>query len=91
MHADRHQPFDDDSRVIKFRPRASASRRLQGWNTATDDPDLDDSPVADLTKYEIQESNEDYRHRMFVNAIALAFTTVLILAGVWLANMMAHT
>ena len=30
------------------------------------------------------------RHRMIVNAIAAAFTSVLILAGVWLANMMAH-
>ena len=30
------------------------------------------------------------RHRMIVNAIAAAFTSVLILAGVCLANIMAH-
>jgi hypothetical protein len=36
------------------------------------------------------ESDDEYRHRMIVNAIATAFTSVLILTGVWLANMMAH-
>jgi hypothetical protein len=30
----------------------------------------------------------EYRHRMIVNAVALIFTSVLIFAGVWLANNM---
>ena len=47
-------------------------------------------PIADLAKYECPESDDEYRHRMTVNAAAAAFTSVLILAGVWLANMMAH-
>ncbi len=51
---------------------------------------LDHSPVADLAKYECLESDDDYRHRMIMNAIALVFTSLLILAGVWLANMMPH-
>jgi hypothetical protein len=91
MRADHHQPFNDDSRVIKFRPRAGVWHRLQRWKTAANDPGMDDSPVADLTKYELPESNEDYRHRMCVNAAAAVVTTILILAGVWIANMMAHT
>jgi hypothetical protein len=57
---------------------------------ASSDPEPDYSPVPDLSKYECPESDDDYRHRMIVNAIALAFTTLLIVAGVWLANMMAH-
>jgi hypothetical protein len=47
-------------------------------------------PSRTSQKYECPESDDDYRHRMIVNAIAAAFTSVLILAGVWLANMMAH-
>jgi hypothetical protein len=46
--------------------------------------------VPDLAKYECPESDDEYRHRMTVNAAAAAFTSVLILAGVWLANMIAH-
>jgi hypothetical protein len=55
-----------------------------------DHADTDYSPVPDLAKYECPENDDEYRHRMTVNAAAAAFTSVLILAGVWLANMMAH-
>jgi hypothetical protein len=48
----------------------------------------DYSPVPDLAKYECPESDDEYRHRMIVNAVALVFTSLLILAGVWLANNM---
>ena len=46
------------------------------------------SPVPDLAKYECPESDDEYRHRKIVNAVALIFTSVLIFAGVWLANNM---
>ena len=45
----------------------------------------------DLSKYERPESIDDYRHRMVVNAIALVFVTLLIFAGLWLVDMMAHS
>jgi hypothetical protein len=45
----------------------------------------DYSPVPDLAQYEGQESDGEYRHRMVVNAVAMVFTSLLILAGVWLA------
>jgi hypothetical protein len=80
---------DDDRRVIRFRPRmrnAPGSR----WR----DPSIHDSgysPVPDLTKYECPQSDDEYRHRMMMNAIAFVFTSLLVLAGVWLANnMMVH-
>jgi hypothetical protein len=58
------------------------------------DPSILDSgysPVPDLAKYECPESDDAYRHRMMMNAIAFVFTSVLVLVGVWLANtMMVH-
>jgi hypothetical protein len=49
------------------------------------------SPVPDLSKYESPESEDDYRHRMVVNAIALVFVSLLSLAGLWLVNAIAHS
>jgi hypothetical protein len=78
-------------RVIKFRPRMVISRGGRLGNVPVDKPAPNYSPVADLGKYERSESDDDdYRHRMRVNAIAAAFTSILILAGVWLTSMMMH-
>jgi hypothetical protein len=76
---------DDDGRVIRFRPRMGTSPRRH-WAKAGAGRDY--SPVPDLAKYECVESDDEYRHRMIVNAAALVFTSLLILAGVWLANNM---
>jgi hypothetical protein len=48
------------------------------------------SPVADLTRYERPAIDDDYRHRMMANAMALPFIVALILAGVWLTNKLAQ-
>lgn len=45
--------------------------------------------VEDLSKYARDETPDDYRHRMAVNAVAFAFVVVLGLAGYWLADTMA--
>jgi hypothetical protein len=47
------------------------------------------SPVSDLAEFERTEERDDYRHRMLVNAAALAFTALLVVAGVWIAESMA--
>jgi hypothetical protein len=78
-----------DSRVIRFRPRMDAPHRNHRRKTPIGYSWPDYSPVPDLSKYECPESDDDYRHRMVMNAIALAFITLLILAGLWLVNMMA--
>jgi hypothetical protein len=46
----------------------------------------------DLARYE-QEQEEpiDYRHRMLMNVIALAITSLLLVASVWLADTIAET
>jgi hypothetical protein len=68
--------------VIPFRLRSAV--RLPASQ-----PAQDDSPVADLAKYERPETEADYRHRMKMNGLALVITCVLIVAGLWLAETMA--
>jgi Protein of unknown function (DUF3182) len=82
---------DADSRVIQFRSRTGASHRSQRGMASTAYSGSDCSPVADLSKYESPESEDDYRHRMIVNAIALVFVSLLSVAGFWLANAIAHS
>jgi hypothetical protein len=72
---------DDARRVIPFRPRTDASANRPTQDFA--------SPVADLTEFERAQGGDNYRHRMLVNGAALAFTVVLMAAGVWIAESMA--
>jgi hypothetical protein len=80
-----------DSHVIRFRSRAGASHRSQRGKASTAYSGSDDSPVADLSKYECPQGEDDYRHRMVVNAAALVFVSLLSLAGFWLLNAIAHS
>jgi len=82
---------DADSRVIRFQPQTGASRRSLRRKAPIGHSGPDDSPVPDLSKYECPESEDDYRHRMVVNAVALVFVSLLSLAGLWLVNAMAHS
>ena len=50
----------------------------------------DYSPVPDLAKFQDPEGDNEYRHRMIVNAIAAVYTSLLILAGAWLTFLMAR-
>ena len=81
---------EPDSRVVRFRPRTGASHRSHRGKVPIAHSGPGYSSVPDLSKYERPESLDDYRHRMVVNAIALVFVILLILAGSWLVNMMAH-
>jgi hypothetical protein len=83
MQSDRKQR-SQTGRVIEFRPR---NRHLP----ARDLPDparlaAPSAPVADLGKYQRARDEEDYRHRMTVNVLALAFCLVLAVAAVWLID-----
>lgn len=49
----------------------------------------DPSPVQDLEKFERTGSEDDYRHRMLMNAMAAGITILLIGGGIWIANSMA--
>lgn len=72
---------DREHRVLKFRPRTYArppSAHARGML------------APDLSRYERGgESRDDYRHRMIMNAAAIAFTAALTGIGIWLAITLA--
>ena len=80
---DRSLPPNDDGRVVPFRrrglPRWRWPRRVPGG-----------LPVSDLTKYERDETGDDYRHRMMMNFLGLAVTVLLIIAGLWIVDKIAE-
>src|SRR5262249_50998929 len=82
---------DADSRVIRFRSRTGASQQSHRGKAPICYSGPDDSPVPDLSKYECPESEDDYRHRKVINAIALVFFSLMSLAGFWLVNAIAHS
>lgn len=75
-------PNNSEGRILPFRRRGPAlSRHIRPPST----------PVPDLDKYErIAEEPGEYRHRMILNGLGLAVTVVLIVAGLWIADVMAH-
>jgi hypothetical protein len=48
-----------------------------------------DEPVDDLAAFEEEDGHIDYRHRMLMNVIAVVVVSVLITAGVWIADTIA--
>jgi hypothetical protein len=84
------QSNQTSGRVIRFGPRKSGLRVIRGGKSFSGNTDLDNSPVPDLSRYQSGESSEEYRHRMIVNAVAFAYTSLLVIAGVCLALKMAH-
>ena len=79
---------NDDGRVIQLRPRTGTLSRSRRGKAFIRNFEQNYSGFPDLAKYECPESDDEYRHRMIVNAVALVFTSLLILAGAWLANNM---
>jgi hypothetical protein len=69
-----------ESRVLPFRRRGSLLHR-----------NVPQPPLPDLEKYErAPEEPDDFRHRMVMNALGLLVTVALIVAGIWMAEVMAH-
>ena len=88
MRSEQRQP-SETGRVVTFRRRSSGplQNRASGDESAAK---FDTSAVADLQKYQRAREEEDYRHRMVVNGLALAFCIVLAIAGAWLVNEIAE-
>jgi hypothetical protein len=72
----------ESGQVIRFRPR-DASR--SGWRWPVPRARPNETPVADLSKYESTKSEDDYRHKMTMNALALVATAILVVVGIWLS------
>jgi hypothetical protein len=76
-------PSDDErGRVLRFRPRGASA--WSGWHRSPQP--TEQAEVDDLAEYERSDSDDDYRHRMIMNLLALAVTVMLIISGVWLTN-----
>jgi hypothetical protein len=88
MHSEQRRQ-SESARVVTFRPRSSGplQNRASGNESLAE---FNTTAVADLKKYQRAREEEDYRHRMVVNALALAFCIVLAIAGVWLINEIAE-
>ena|SRR2546423_10200393 len=87
MHSEPMQPSGSD-RIVRFRPRSPAPPR--GHASRSEAAPRDASTVADLDQFQRAGQEEDYRHRMVVNVLALAFCIGLALAGVWLIDEIAE-
>jgi len=89
MTADRPNP--DDRRVVPLRPRRQGTRPPRAGNDNRPPGPARPATVGDLSRFERDGGNQDdYRHRMIVNAFAFAFCILLVLAGVWLVTKMAQ-
>jgi len=68
--------------VIRFPHAASARSALQRWDeTAKSSPEL-------IKTHSIQ-GDDDYDHRMLVNALAAAVLVVLVISGEWIFSALA--
>jgi hypothetical protein len=86
----------ETGRVVQLHPR----RRQQGSPAPSDEPaevppsdrpsDTSGPAVADIARFSRRGGDDDYRHRMVMNALAAAACLVLMLAGLWIANTMAQ-
>jgi hypothetical protein len=78
-HSATEKPGEPEGRVLPFRRRGALFVRHVP------------PPVSDLKEYERKpDEPDDYRHRMIMNGLAFAATIVLIVAGIWIADVMAH-
>jgi hypothetical protein len=95
---DRSDPnqTQESAQVLKFPPRRRVAPRAPlGRGLAPIGPlaaaqDRDHEPIDDLAQYEEEDAHIDYRHRMLMNVIAVAVVTVLVGAGVWIADTIAE-
>jgi hypothetical protein len=85
---DHPEPNDarEPGRILSFQSRRRAGAQAP-HGAATAAPETE--PVDDLSAFEEEDRNIDYRHRMVMNAIAVAIVTLLVGAGVWIADTIA--
>ena len=71
---------EPEGQILPFRPRGAMFAR-----------NAPRAPVVpDLDKYEHTHEPDDFRHRMTMNALGLGVTVVLVVTGIWIAEVMAH-
>jgi|SRR5580698_5772329 hypothetical protein len=77
---------EESGQVLAFRLRQRAGQEPRGRSvTSPGDPE----PADEFARYEQDNEDIDYRHRMLMNVIAIAVVTLLIGMGVWIADTIA--
>jgi hypothetical protein len=80
------QRTEERGRVLPFRPRAA---RIRPEKLSREQAR---SPVPDLSRFQQLPEDDDYEHRMLMNALAFVVLSVMVFFGVWIAdNMMERT
>lgn len=86
------QPEPNEARqsgqILDFQLRRRVERQPLRQAAAEAAPGEDD-PNDDLSRYEEEDRNINYRQRMLMNVIAVAIVSLLIAAGVWIADTIA--
>jgi hypothetical protein len=81
MKAQRPIIADDDHQVIPFRRRGTPECPTLGTRQRL--------AAGDLARYKQGGEPDDFRHRMWANLAAFAFTAILTAVGIWLASSIA--
>lgn len=85
----------ETARVLKFeRRRRARPPRVAAPTTMAADregvgAEMADELTDDLARYEDDDAQVDYRQRMLMNVIAVVIVTMLVGAGVWIADTIA--
>ncbi len=83
---DQPNPNGGSGQILSFQLRRRLGMPAPRHAPVTPDGD---EPVDDLAAFEEEDSHIDYRHRMVMNVIAVVIVSVLITAGVWIADTIA--
>jgi hypothetical protein len=75
---------EERGRVLPFRPRAARTRNEKLSREQAR------SPVPDLSRFHQLPEDDDYGHRMLMNALAFAVLSVMVFFGVWIADNMTE-
>ncbi|HEY2527381.1 MAG TPA: hypothetical protein VGJ20_05420 [Xanthobacteraceae bacterium] len=75
---------DGSAQVLRFRQRPRVGRVAPP--PAAKSHDLESEPFDDLAQYEEEDTYVDYRHRMLMNVIAAVVVVLLVVFGVWIAD-----
>ena len=70
--------------MLPFRPRAARTRNEKLSREQAR------SPVPDLSRFHQLPEDDDYEHRMLMNALAFAVLAVMVFFGVWIADNMTE-
>jgi hypothetical protein len=88
---DRPDPNEtrQSGQILSFKLRRRIERQPLRSPAPVPPPADDDETVDDLSRYEEEDRHINYRQRTLMNVIAVVIVSLLVGAGVWLADTIA--